>query len=362
MFVINALEHGGAAKVTALISNGLVDRNHEVFIMTNCIYQKIRYKLDSRIILLPLIPKNYFAYPRKIRRIYYYFSIRKNIKNVKPDIIIGMMENNYLLAKLFALGLSIPIIASHHSCFYRDNDSWYKRFIHFFIYPFADAVTILSKCDCDFLGKRLPKKEVLPNPVEFELSSNKKVRRKTVLVAGRLSAWKIKGFDTIIETWSRIAKKYPQWTLEIAGDGNSESMSFLQTLASMHDVAESVVFLGFCNMVEIYQSSSIFVLSSRFEGMPLVLMEAMSQSCACVAFELDGRTNEIISSPDCGIVVENQNKDELEKAIVRLIEDEALRDALGKGAKREMARFSKEKITELWESLFAKVINQKIVL
>jgi len=199
------------------------------------------------------------------------------------------------------------------------------------------------------------------NPIEFSIPGEKSTRKKNVLAAGRLDGWHHKGFDNLIYVWSRIAKKFPDWSLDIAGDGTVDSLTFLKSLVTKYGIDEHVNFLGFrTDMEKLYQTSSIFVLSSRYEGLGQVLLEAMSQGCACVAFEFDGRTNEFITSPDVGIVVENQNLVELEKAIILLIENYKLREYLSAGAKIEAKRFSKEIITSQWEDLLNKVISKNL--
>jgi len=210
------------------------------------------------------------------------------------------------------------------------------------------------------LGKKLPQKIAMYNPIDFAILTKTTIRKKNILAAGRLDGWSHKGFDNLINVWSRLAKKYPEWKLEIAGDGSKESLTFLQNLVDKLGLESNVNFLGFrTDMDVLFQTSSIFVLSSRYEGSPNVLLEAMSQGCACISFMLDGRMNEFITSPESGIIVENQNCDEFEKAIIRLIEDKPLREALSEGARKDMQRFSKDIIADNWEALFNKVINAK---
>jgi glycosyltransferase involved in cell wall biosynthesis len=359
LFFINALEHGGAARVTSVISNELALRGHNVTIMANTLYQKVNYKIDSNVNLVPTFTEKYFKkYPRKIRVLYYYFNIRRNLKKIKPDVIVGVMPHEFLRVFICSLGLSIPVIASDRITF-KVNSSLLNYFIRFYIYNFASAVTVLTQVDYDFLGKRLPRKTVMPCQMSYTLFSGQTVRKKTILAAGRLDDWHMKGFDILIEVWARIAKKYPDWTLEIAGDGSDASLSTLQGFVLQYEITDQVNFLGFqTEMAILYQNSAIFILSSRYEGFGNVLIEAMSQGCACIAFELDGRINEIISSSNGGIVLKNQHKDGLEKAIIRLIEDEPLRKSLGEGAKQDAIRFSKDKIVDKWEALFNNVVNK----
>ena len=360
LFIINALEHGGAARVLSILSNELASRGHSVFILADILHQKVNYNINSNVTVIPRIKKKYNKFTKHIQRLFVFSNMRKEIKNIKSDVIIGFMPKNYFWAKVLSLGLATPVIASERLD-YNTNSDFFEYFIRNYIYRFADTVTFNTQRDIDFLGKKLPNKILMYNPVEYPILEKTTIRKKNVLAAGRLDGWHHKGFDSLIFVWSRIAKKYPEWKLEIAGGGNNESLTFLQDLVLKYEIKEQVNFLGFRTDMDIlFQTSSVFVLSSRYEGSPNVLLEAMSQGCACIGFELDGRIKEFITSPEVGILVENQNYTELEKTISRLIEDESLRESLSEGAKKEVKRFSKDKITDNWEALFNKVTKTNL--
>jgi len=358
LFLINALEHGGAARVLVTLSNELSARGHSVYIMADTIFKKINYKVNDTVNLVPRITEKHLKLPRLVRKIFVFSYIKRKIKSISPHVIVGFMPRNYFIAKVLSLGLSIPVIASERND-YTINRDFYEYFVRNFIYRFADAVTFLSQRDVDLLGSKLPKKIAMYNPISFPIFNGQSTRSKNILAAGRLDGWYHKGFDNLISVWARISKEYPDWTLEIAGDGSEESVEFLKSLVLQYGIGGQVNFLGFSeNMEKIFQTSSIFVLSSRYEGMGQVLLEAMSQGCACIAFEFDGRTHEFITSFEVGIVVENQNMDKLEKAIIKLIQDESLRTYLGEKAKLEAARFSKDRVVDQWEDLFQKVTRK----
>jgi len=359
LFFINALEHGGAARVLVTLSNELASRGHSVYIMADVLYKKVNFLVNDNVILVPRIKTQYTKFNKQLQRILGFIRIRKKLKIIKPDIVIGFMPRNYFLLKILSIGLPSIVIASERNS-YHNNKDIYEYLIRKLFYPLADAVTFLSKRDIYYLGNKLPQKTVMHNPIIFSISDEKLARNKSILAAGRLDGWHHKGFDSLLSVWSRLAKKYIDWTLEIAGDGSNESSDFLKNMVTKYGIEDRVVFLGFrSDMQYLFQTSSIFVLSSRYEGMCNVLLEAMSQGCACISFELDGRTNEIITSSDVGIVVKDQNLDDLEKAIAYLIENESQRESLGEKAKQEATRFSKDKITDNWEELFNSLMANK---
>jgi len=358
LFFINALEHGGAARVITTLGNELASRSYTVFIMANTVSQKVNFKIDDNVHLIPIFTEKSLKYPGAFRKIHNFFRIRGQLKKVTPDIIIGVMPRNFLKILICSLGLSIPLIASDHTSFNRKLDLL-SNFIRFHLYNLANAITILTLADYKFLGERLPKKVIMPNPLTYDIFAGQSTKRKNLLAVGRLDEWWIKGFDILIEVWARIAKKYPDWILEFVGDGRSESFRILQNFVSKYEIDEYVKFLGYyTNMEKIFQNSSIFILSSRYEGFGMVLIEAMSQGCACISFDNAGRQEEIISSQENGIIIKGQSKDRLENAIIRLIEDDVLRASLGEHAKQEVTRYSKGRIAEQWEKLFSETITK----
>ena len=113
------------------------------------------------------------------------------------------------------------------------------------------------------------------------------------------------------------------------------------------------------NIIEKYQESSIFVLSSRFEGFGLVLAEAMSVGVAPVAFACPCGPRDIIHHGEDGILCENGNITELANGICRLIENEEERKKMGANAAKNIQRYSLDNIMQLWDSLFQNIIRDK---
>ena len=192
------------------------------------------------------------------------------------------------------------------------------------------------------------RKMVIPNslpnfPVEQAL-----LAEKSVIAAGRYS-WQ-KGFDLLISAWSIVASRHPDWKLNIYGAGDH---SAYQQMADEKGLADKVC----ChppvdNIYEKYLESSIFVLSSRYEGFGLVLAEAMSAGLPAVSFACPCGPSDIISDGRDGLLVEKENVPALAEAICRLIEDGNMRRQYGKAAKENMHRYEQENIMQQWIQLF----------
>lgn len=356
LFFIESLGSGGAERVVSTLSNEFSQRGHDVMIVTNLL-KEVKYDISDGVELLDFSggknSKNKFINTLRQLRNY-----RKILKQTKPDVAIGVMPFAFLLTKLASLGLRIPAIASDHTSFERKLPR-HINFIRFKLYRFADAVTILTEADYNYLGSRLPNKVVMPNPLSFEVDNAESLiedKKNKILAVGRVNEWRLKGYDILLKAWAEVESLFPDWTLEIVGEYNVESKLELAAFISNKIYNERVIFSGFCSNIEEKMSeSSIFVLPSRIEGFGLVLIEAMSLGCACISFDTNGRQKEIISSSDIGFLLENKSKEALSKALKTLMANPMLRHKLGDNAILESRKYSLSIIADKWLHLIDKV-------
>lgn len=344
---------GGAERVMSILCHEFVQKRYEVYLATNT-QIPFAYQIDKKTNIISLYPEDYFRSSSLKRNYKFYSSVRRIAANIRPDIIISFIHN--VCAATW--GLSIPVIQSEHTTFTRKLSlkfDFERRYVNLL----AAKVTILTNSDYSFLGKNLPNKVVMPNPLTFPISSTEEKRNKTILAVGRIDMWKVKGFDSLIKAWAVIASRYKDWHLEIAGIGSDENVNHLKQLSQDLNVECSVRFLGFkTNIDEIMRKSEIFVLSSRVEGFSMVLIEAMSQGCACVSFDCNNGPREIITHNKSGLLVENQNIEELSITMARLIDDKEMRRYLSANAKFEMQKYTTDNIIAKWENLFTEIFNK----
>lgn len=342
----------------AVLTNELAKRGHAVTlaIMTET---SPFYELDSSIKVkhFPFI-KGSTIIAKLQNRLKLLSFIRNLSKSEKPDVIISFiyqMNANVLLSTRF---LDIPVIVSEHNTLNRKM-SISERFQRLYISRWADKLTILTQHDFEYLGKRLINKVVMPNPLSFSpIKVYNQDREKVILAVGSIKRYYHKGFDNLVEIWSRIADKYPDWELHIAGEYDSVSLDYLNNIEQNKNIRNKIHYLGQVkNMTDLLRKGAIFVLSSRWEGFPMVLMEAMSQGCACISYDLISGPNEMITHNFDGVLVKNQDKNEMVKELCTLIESHDKREYLAKNAIESINRFSVEKIADQWEDLFGQVIK-----
>lgn len=198
----------------------------------------------------------------------------------------------------------------------------------------------------------------MPNPLSIlpaeSINQNKK---KRILAAGRLNIWHCKGFDILIKAWARIQEKYPDWIVEIAGEGES-GRKYLEGLVVENHLEGRVILSGFhLNIRDYFNESEIFVLSSRYEGFGMVLIEAMSQGAACIACDYKGRQREIIQNESQGLCVESENEEALIKALSKMVEDREYRAKVQKNGWIRSKDFSPDKIGDNWMHLFKELLD-----
>ena len=164
-------------------------------------------------------------------------------------------------------------------------------------------------------------------------------------------------FDILIKSFALVCKNNPDWKLQIAGTGNDKNLSYLKNISINEGIPISQIeFLGFCDdMLPLYQRSSIFVLSSRWEGFGMVLLEAMSQGCACIACDYKGRQSEIITDKSQGIICPVENVRALANAMEHMINDEDYRLLCQHNAIERSKYYSLDKTMYRWKEIFKKL-------
>jgi glycosyltransferase involved in cell wall biosynthesis len=186
-----------------------------------------------------------------------------------------------------------------------------------------------------------------PNPLTtFEKSD---CENKKVIAVGRLDAQK--GYDYLIETWKIVAQQHSDWILDIWGDGELREKLAKQIVKSK---LENQVFLrGTTTDIENkYLESSFYVMTSRYEGFPMVLIEAMSCGLPCVSFDCQWGPNEIINNGENGFLVPLGDSEQLAEKINLLITDGKLRKRMSENAKKTAENYEIGKIMEQWNDLF----------
>ena len=355
VFVISSLSSGGAERVISIIANYFAYKKYQVAIVT--FYHKTHdwYPLNKDVVR---IVTGYTRGQKKLDIIRNYFKkilrLRKIFIELNPDVIISFLTEVNIITLLAAFRLGTKVIISE-----RVDPTLHKtilpiwKWLRRLTYPRADYLVVQTKRVCDYYSEWPGLKiAIVPNPVlsPEKIRDVRMILKKPFIVAmGRLTFQK--GFDLLIESFSKLAKKYPKWNLVVIGEG--EKRRELEQLISHFGLNSRISLIGKVkNPQTILRQADIFVLSSLFEGFPNALLEAMACGLPVISFNCPSGPAEIIRYNYDGILVPPENINVLSLAMDKLISDKLLRQKLGENAKQVTKRFSVEKIMEQWERLF----------
>lgn len=363
VILVYKLTGGGAERVASLWASGFANRGYDVTVITATgSDENMTYDLASSVkhfaIDLPITNRlmRYVLNKIGFSEIYFLRKLSKQIHSIKPDLCIGVLGKYALQAYKCTRDLNCKIINTEHNAY--DRPEFIKNRpdvikMKFETNRIFDRVTVLTKADTKVPGVPKENMTVLPNPLAFEPAKEIPHKENVILATGRLDVWEVKGFDNLIRAWGKIAKYYPEWRLVIAGTGSKKSKDYLMELSEKENVKESVLFPGFCNnIIDYYKKASIFVLSSRYEGFGMALTEAMSQGCACIACDFNGRQREIIQNDSQGIICSNDNYIELSNAIKLMIDDSDYRENCRHYAIERSKYYLLDKTIDRWEKIF----------
>ena len=189
---------------------------------------------------------------------------------------------------------------------------------------------------------------IIPNPISFSSKDSSDASSKKVIAVARHSYEK--GLDRMLQIWRIISVKYPDWQLEIYGSSNENQE--LERLTKTLGLNKSLRFFEpVKDIAEKYASSSVFVMTSRSEGFPMVLLEAMAVGLPCVAYDCPIGPRSIIENNESGFLIEDGNQDLFIAKLSELIESKELRIQMGKSAKEASNRYTLEVVMNQWELL-----------
>jgi len=180
---------------------------------------------------------------------------------------------------------------------------------------------------------------------------------KRAIAIGRLEDQK--GFDLLIESWVEVYSKYPNWRLDIFGEGSKKET--LQKMINENNLNQVIRLKGITrNVQDELLTSDFYVMSSRYEGLPMVLLESIANGVPLVSFDCPTGPSEIIENNDCGVLALNGNINDLSQKIIYMVESVDKRKEMSAVAIEKSKKYSIELIMSQWEDLFAEMIANKV--
>jgi len=335
---------GGVARVLSVKANYFVEQfNYEVHILSQNEEKKLSfYDFNAEIVSHNMILKgNAFQFLKSYKN-----QINKAIQEVKPDVIL--IADNGLKAFVFPfiIKTKIPIVFEIHGSKFIEEKSQKTDFISKSIqklkYQFKDFgarkfTNIVALSEESLKEWKVKSGIVIPNPSWIKTEKLASLKNKKVIAIARNSYEK--GLDRLLLIWKEITKKHPDWTLDVYTDD-------FQSL----EKTQNVNYFPFVkNIEEKYLKASIYLMTSRSEGFPMVLLEAMSFGIPCIAYDCPIGPRTIITNAENGFLVPDNNFEMYVEKLSFLIENEVARLKFGQNAKEASEQFSIEKIMGKWK-------------
>jgi len=281
--------------------------------------------------------------------------LRNYLKEQNIDIVfgIGMSMNSVGVAS--TLGLKTKFVSCDHTNSIVDNDTKVKKVQRFVGAKFADKIITLTQEDrrnyIRKYGIAEDKIAYIYNWKEDVLSNVTYNSESTKLVTvGRFDIQK--GYDYLVQVAKKVLNEKSDWTWDIYGSGNKGEVNKIRDLIIENDLQDKLFIKGLeKNQALIYGDKAIYVMTSRYEGLPLVLLEAQQYNLPIVSFRCPTGPNEIVEDGVNGYLVECYDMDKLSEKLLELMEDEVLRQSFSEHAKDNMDKFDKDKILKQWIEL-----------
>lgn len=343
---------GGTERMTSLLANAL-SNSHNVYVVSlSFAGEELFFKLNESVEHI-ILPSN----GDKLDNICKIRELHRFIKDKKIDWLINVDVGCCIFGIPAAKGTKTKVITWEHANYYNNWNSKVFPCFRKYAAKCSDCVVVLTEKDKNNYLKNIKTKKpivVIPNPVETR-EYKYDINSKIILSAGLLLP--IKGFEKAIEAASVVLPKYPEWKWEICGDGPERNK--LIALIHKYGLEKQFILLGTVNnMQDKYQKSAMYVMTSKMEGLPMVLLEAKSYGLPIVSFDIMTGPSDIVQDGINGYLVEKDNVVELAEKIEMLIADSEMRKQFSANSQIEIEKFSFEKTLEKWENILnAKSIN-----
>lgn len=349
--VIHSLEGGGAERTLALLANRWVASGRQVTLITLCDGRHDAYPLHDRVerVALSAMRDSKGVVSAVRNNVHRIRLLRQAIAEAAPDCVIAFTPTINVLT-LRAAPRQVPVVIAERVDPRRHEIGRLWNTLRNWTYPrCAKLVVQTSDVRRYFLScVKAERIEVIGNSIVGPQQSPPAIRDRepVILGVGRLD--RQKGFDMLLQAFSEIASEFPDWRLRIHGEGDQRES--LERQVESLKLGERVTLPGWREEIrDAYREAAVFALSSRYEGFPNALLEAMSEGAAVVAMDCPSGPGEIVRDEVDGLLTPDGDVASLAAALRRLLEDESLRARLGAAAREVSDRFSQETFFTAWD-------------
>lgn len=338
---------GGTERVSALIASNLSERKYNIHFLS--LYEGMvpHFPVENKEVVYNEIFKNYSSFKLKYFKIVR--EVRKYVNDHNIDVIIDVdsILSLYTVPALFMN--KVKHITWEHFNYYVTFGMKSRVIARWLSSRFSNTIVTLTKEDKNYWIEKLnPRSSVIQiyNPVIPRENSDTTIERKTVISVGRLTNQK--GFDRLLVIWKDLICMHPDWQLIIVGEG--EDKVTLEKQISANNLSDSVILVPFTsNISKYYTEASIYAMTSRFEGFPMVLLEASTFALPLIAFNCKTGPSELILDGSNGFLIQDNNYCEYTSKLSSLMADPELLNELSQNSLKLSERYLLPSIIKSWE-------------
>jgi GalNAc-alpha-(1->4)-GalNAc-alpha-(1->3)-diNAcBac-PP-undecaprenol alpha-1,4-N-acetyl-D-galactosaminyltransferase len=363
LMLVSTMATGGSERVAAALVNAWAMRGDSVtLIATFSGRSTCSHLLASEVRLIYLADlvggRTSDSGKRYWRR---FWALRRLIRQLRADVAVSFLTNVNVAASLAAFGIQRHVFVSERSFPPARDTGWVLKALRHIAYQWTSGVVMQTHDGLRWLNAKIPRARgcVIPNPVliplpisgpSFHPDDFLSRDRRLLLAVGRLD--KGKQFDQLIDAFATLVPSHSSWDLVILGEG-PENLQLKQRVQSL-GLARRVIMPGRAgNAGDWYRRADLFAMTSRYEGFPNTLAEAMAHGCPAVSYDCDTGPRDIIRHELDGLLVSPVGDVAgLARALDRLMGSDAERSKMGQRATEVRERYSLEKVLAMWDQLF----------
>lgn len=349
--VLPGLAAGGTERVVSVVANRWAARPgwHVTLVTLEAPETPSYYPLDARVAVrrLGLPPGRRSKLSAAWQVVHRIARLRRALRAAAPDVVLSFLTRTNVMAVLATRGTGVPVVVSE-----RNNPelqtfgpvwSWLRARL----YPRAFCLVTMTQGALDYFPASVrPRGRVIPNPVDLPAGWRERRGGNVLVAVGRLVPQK--GFDLLLPAFAEVAHRFPDWTLVIWGEG--EERARLERQRDSLGLRDRVTLPGVSERPGIWvETADAFVLSSRYEGWGIVLLEAMSAGLPVVSFDCEWGPRDMVADGVDGLLVPREDVAALARALAAVVGDPSLRARLGTAARASAQRFTPDKVVAGWD-------------
>jgi glycosyltransferase involved in cell wall biosynthesis len=363
--IVHALSGGGAERVAVNLANGWRSLGWDVGVTLLTRVSEADYPVSPGVEVVSLgedRPSRSLL-DAAVRNVLRLGRLRRRIQDRSPDVTLGIMAGSSVMLAIAGAGLKGARIGCEHNNppYSLKSPAWAA--LRRLVYRSLDAVVVLTSGADQWVAKNAPNKRIaiIPNAVVWPTASSTPHldpravvvdSSKVILAVGRFTA--AKGFDYLIDAYSRVHTQIPDWRLVILGDGPDRPA--LEAQVDAAGLSGRVHMPGRAgNISDWYARADLFAMASRHEGLPMVLLEAMASGLPAVTWDYAYGPADVIRPGVDGVITPMGDVQQLADAIAALARDDARRADLASRAPDVRDRFSEAAVQARWLALFKDV-------